>query len=146
MEANENGKQSLRPVHVTRATDVKTGHGQTKGMIRQSAIVSLSPSICGTLMRALPHSASAVHHHGAQDTIVYAVSGYGSVVSSSGNGTVGDVRQDLNPGDWALIPAYREHQEVNDGDEEVVWVIVRAPGGVPVVVNLTGWDGSDVEG
>ncbi|KIW86938.1 uncharacterized protein Z519_12403 [Cladophialophora bantiana CBS 173.52] len=98
--------------------------------------------MCGTLMRAQPHSASAVHHHGTQDTIVYAVSGYGSLVSSSGkgkDGPFGDVRQDLKPGDWALIPAYREHQEVNDGDEEVVWVIVRAPGGIPVVENLNGW-------
>jgi len=93
-------------------------------------------------MRAQPHSASAVHHHGTQDTIVYAVSGYGSLVSSSGTGgegPFGDVRQDLKPGDWALIPAYREHQEVNDGDVEAVWVIVRAPEGVPVVENLGGW-------
>lgn len=96
-------------------------------------------------MRALPHSASAVHHHGPQDTVVYAVSGHGSLISSSGKtkeGPFGDVRQDLGPGDWALIPAYREHQEVNDGDEEVVWVIVRAPQGIPVVVNLKGWGDS----
>jgi uncharacterized RmlC-like cupin family protein len=96
-------------------------------------------------MRAQPHSASAVHHHGGQDTIVYAVSGHGSLVSSSAGSRkddgsqFGDVRQDLNPGDWALIPAYREHREVNDGDEEAVWVIVRAPGGIPVVENLDGW-------
>ena len=91
-------------------------------------------------MRAQPHSASAVHHHGAQDTIVYAVSGHGSLVSSSSAAhPTGDVRQDLAPGDWALIPAYREHQEVNDGDEEVVWAIICAPGGVPVVENLGGW-------
>jgi uncharacterized RmlC-like cupin family protein len=93
-------------------------------------------------MRAEPRSASAIHHHGIQDTIVYAVSGHGSLVSSSGktqDGPFGDLRQDLNPGDWALIPAYREHQEVNDSDEEVVWVIVRAPEGVPIVENLKGW-------
>ncbi|OAP55587.1 hypothetical protein AYL99_10560 [Fonsecaea erecta] len=143
--SNSGEKQNPRPVQKTRADQVKTAHGQTEGMIRQSAIVELSPSICGTLMRAQPHSASAVHHHGSQDTIVYAVSGYGSLVSSSGkgkDGPFGDVRQDLKPGDWALIPAYREHQEVNDGDEEAVWVIVRAPGGVPIVENLSGWGGS----
>lgn len=89
-------------------------------------------------MRAHPHSSSAVHHHGSQDTIVYAVSGRGAVVTSS-NDRDGDQRQILNPGDWALIPAFREHQEVNDGDDEVVWVIVRAPGGDPVVENLKGW-------
>jgi uncharacterized RmlC-like cupin family protein len=110
--------------------------------LQQSAIVELSPSICGTLMRAQPHTASAVHHHGGQDTIVYAVSGHGSLVSSSGenkDGPFGDVRQDLKPGDWALIPAFREHQEINDGEEEAVWVIVRAPEGIPVVENLEGW-------
>lgn len=75
-------------------------------------------------MRAQPHTASAVHHHGSQDTIVYAVSGHGSLVTSS-NDSDGDTRHDLKPGDWALIPAYREHQEVNDGEDEAVWVSGR---------------------
>lgn len=99
-------------------------------MIRQSAIVDLTPSqqICGTLMRAQPHSGSAVHHHGNQDTIVYAVSGHGQIVSNAGKQV-----DKLEPGDWALIPKGREHQEVNEGDEECIWVICRAPGGVPEV-------------
>ena len=85
-------------------------------MIRQSAIVDLIPSqqIVGTLMRAHPHSSSAIHHHGSQDTIVYAVSGFGSIVSDRGKEV-----QELKPGDWGLIPKGREHQEVNNGDEEV---------------------------
>lgn len=88
-------------------------------MIRQSAIVELIPAqqIVGTLMRAQAHSSSAVHHHGGQDTIVYAVSGRGAVVSDHGK-----QRDELEPGDWALIPRGREHQEVNDGDEEVCFV------------------------
>jgi uncharacterized RmlC-like cupin family protein len=84
-------------------------------------------------MTALPKSASAVHHHGPQDTIVYAASGHGAIVSEGGK-----KRQDLAPGDFALIPAYAEHQEVNDGDEDVVWVITRS-GSEPVVENLEGW-------
>jgi len=85
-------------------------------MIRQSAIVDLSPSqqIVGTLMRAQPHSSSAIHHHGSQDTIVYAVSGVGAVVSDHGKQV-----DELKPGDWAIIPKGREHKEVNNGDEEV---------------------------
>jgi uncharacterized RmlC-like cupin family protein len=59
-------------------------------------------------MRAAPHSSSAIHHHGSQDTIVYAVSGSGAIVSEAGQ-----TRQPLEAGDWAIIPAYREHQEVN---------------------------------
>lgn len=65
---------------------------------------------------------------------MYAVSGKGTIVSEGGS-----KRQDLDPGDWAIIPAYAEHQEANDGEEEVVWVIVRGPGGTPVVENLAGW-------
>lgn len=84
-------------------------------------------------MLAKPHSSSAVHHHGDQDTIVYAVRGHGTVISEGGK-----KRQDLSPGDFALIPAYAVHQEVNDGDEEVTWVITRS-GRRPVIENLEDW-------
>lgn len=124
-------------VHVTKASDLdeSTG-GQTEGMIRKGAIVNKSEKICASVMIAKPHTASAVHHHGEQDTVVYALSGHGAVVSEAGN-----KRELLAPGDFALIPAWTEHQEVNDGDEEVTWIISRS-GGVPVVVNLDGWGGS----
>lgn len=88
-------------------------------------------------MKAEPNSASAVHHHGEQDTIVYALHGHGTIISNAGK-----TRQDLAPGDFALIPAWAEHQEVNDTVEEVTWIITRS-GRVPVVENLAGWnDGS----
>lgn len=76
-------------------------------------------------------------------SIVYAVSGTGMIASLDDSGN--EQKQVLKAGDWALIPANREHKEVNEGDEEVVWVIVRAPGGVPEVVNLTGWKGEQAE-
>lgn len=76
-------------------------------------------------------------------SIVYAVSGVGAVAFLDENGN--ETKQVLQPGDWALIPAMREHKEVSVGEEEVVWVIVRAPGGVPKVVNLTGWNGEEVK-
>ena len=68
------------------------------------------------------------------DTIVYAAKGHGALVS----GTNGSKRQELVPGDFALIPAYAEHQEVNDSDEDVVWIITRG-GRNPVVQNLEAW-------
>ncbi|CAC9892195.1 RmlC-like cupin [Aureobasidium pullulans] len=124
---------SSKQVHVVKSTDVQTSSGgQTDGMTRKPAITGLA-SICSSIMLAEPHSASAVHHHGAQDTIVYAVRGQGAVVSEGGK-----KRQVLKQGDFALIPAYQEHQEVNDGNEEVEWVIVRS-GAEPDVVNLEGW-------
>jgi len=104
-------------------------------MIRQGAIVDKCSGICSSLMIAAAHSSSAIHHHGDQDTVIYAVRGVGTVVSEGG-----EKREVLHKGDWALIPAYMEHQEANDGDEEVEWVIVRS-GRTPEVVNLTGWGG-----
>ena len=68
------------------------------------------------------------------DTIVYAAKGHGAIVS----GPNGKKRQELAPGDFALIPAYAEHQEVNDSDEDVVWIITRG-GRNPVVHNLEHW-------
>lgn len=130
-----------QPVQLARGSELKgASGGQTEGMVRQNAIVDRCDGLCATRMLARAHTASAVHHHGPQDTLVYAVSGRGSVVSEGGA-----KRVDLEPGDYALIPAYAEHQEVNDGDEDVVWAIVRS-GRVPEVVNLTGWGGEPVGG
>jgi uncharacterized RmlC-like cupin family protein len=69
---------------------------------------------------------------------VYAAKGHGSIIS----GPDGSKRQDLSPGDFALIPAYAEHQEINDSDEEVIWIITRG-GRTPIVVNLEGWGASN---
>lgn len=126
------------PIHHTAASEVKTAHGQTEGMVRQSAITNLSDKLCGLVMRAEPKTSSAVHHHGSQDTIVYVVSGHGALLWEDGS-----QRTPLNPGDWAYIPAGKEHQEVNDGDEELILSIVRS-GSVPETVNLTGWRGQIV--
>lgn len=79
----------------------------------------------------------------SKQSIVYAVSGIGIIASLDDSGN--EQKQVLRAGDWALIPANREHKEVNEGDEEVVWVIVRAPGSIPEVVNLTGWKGEEVK-
>lgn len=87
-------------------------------------------------MIATAHSASAIHHHGAQDTIAYCRRGKGTIVSEGGK-----IKQTLSPGDFALIPAYAEHQEVNEGDEEVEFIITRS-GRVPEAVNLQGWGDS----
>lgn len=61
-------------------------------------------------------------------------SGKGSVIF----GPEGSKRVDLEPGDFALIPSNTLHQEVNDGDEEVVWIITRT-GRKPIVENVDSW-------
>ncbi|KAK3674869.1 hypothetical protein LTR78_005213 [Recurvomyces mirabilis] len=123
-----------KPVTVTKSENLQTSGGQTGGIIRQNALVNLTNNICASRMIAKPHSASAIHHHGDQDTVVFAFSGHGTIVSDGGK-----KRENLAPGDFALIPAFAEHQEVNDGDEDVVWCIVRGPGPQPKVVNIDDW-------
>lgn len=85
------------------------------------------------VMIAHPHTSSAIHTHADQDTIVYCLRGKGAVLSEGGK-----KKQVLAPGDFALIPSKAEHQEVNEGDEEVEWIITRS-GRTPVVENLEGW-------
>ncbi|MCJ1337009.1 hypothetical protein MMC09_002288 [Bachmanniomyces sp. S44760] len=120
-------------VHVTKAGEIKSGTGHTAGMDRQGAIIDLADNISASVMIAQPHTKSAIHHHGDQNTIVYGLTGHGAIVSDGGK-----TRQELDPGDFALIPAGAEHQEVNDGDEIVRWIITRS-GRIPEVVNLEGW-------
>ncbi|MCJ1276341.1 hypothetical protein MMC21_004146 [Puttea exsequens] len=126
----------VAPVEVTKASELDDNAGQSQGMTRKGAIIGKSPSISASVMLAPAHSASAIHHHGDQDTIVYCVRGRGAVVSESGKKI-----QVLEKGDFALIPAHAEHQEVNEGDEEVEWVITRS-GRVPFVENLSDWGGN----
>ncbi|KAL1634330.1 hypothetical protein SLS56_002340 [Neofusicoccum ribis] len=102
-------------VKVIKSETLKASGAQTEGMIRMNAITNMSDQLCGT------------------HTIVYCVSGHGTVVSDNGQ-----TRQALAPGDFALIPAFAQHQEVNDGDTDCVWVITRG-GRNPIVVNLDGW-------
>lgn len=122
-------------VHVCKSDqlDARTG-GETGGMVRMGAIVGVSGRISASVMISKPHTISDIHHHGEQDTIIYSQSGHGTLVS----GTDGSKRQTLSPGDFAFVPAWVEHQEVNESDEDVVWIITRS-GGTPVVVNLEGW-------
>ncbi|KAF4553168.1 Hypothetical protein D9617_8g051820 [Elsinoe fawcettii] len=108
--------------------------GQTSGMTRTNAIAGQG-SINASIMTAAPHSSSGVHHHGEQDTIIYALSGNGSVLTEGGK-----KRVDLGPGDFCLIPKGLEHQEVNESDDEVVWVITRS-GDSANVVNVDKWTG-----
>ncbi|KAL1643125.1 hypothetical protein SLS58_005094 [Diplodia intermedia] len=102
-------------VKVVKGDSLKTSGAQTEGMIRMNGIADMSDQICGT------------------NTIIYAVSGHASIVSDNGR-----TRHALGPGDFALVPAFAQHQEVNDGDADAVWVVARG-GRAPVVVDLDGW-------
>ncbi len=50
----------------------------------------------------------------------------------------------MSPGDFAFVPAWTEHQVLNETEEEVVWVVVRG-GAQPTVVDLTEWGGPEAK-
>ena len=59
------------------------------------------------VMIAMPHSSFTIFH-GEQDKVVYTLQGYGTAVSERERS------------------ARQGHQEVNDRDNEVTWIITRA--------------------
>lgn len=97
----------------------------------------------------------------SSDTIIYATSGHGVLLVSPSLDPVKAIkadfkgqappaeeeqprRRELSPGDFAFVPAWTEHQVVNEGDVgDVVWVVTRNGGG-PVQVDLVGWGGERV--
>ncbi|RFU79289.1 cupin, -type [Trichoderma arundinaceum] len=77
------------------------------------------------------------------DAIIYAVSGTGTLVVKEGFG--GELRHhELQPGDFAFVPAWTEHQARNDTDQDLVWVITQS-GPRPVGAILTDWGGQEVK-
>ena len=116
------------------------------------------------------HSSSTVRHHGEQgtqkplddiagrpqvyfltictkqDSIIYAASGKGTLLSNpkDEDETQQPVKYPLDQGDFAFVPAWTEHQALNESDADLVWVIIRS-GSQPVEVNLTDWGGDEVK-
>ncbi|KAK6859616.1 hypothetical protein PG990_013128 [Apiospora arundinis] len=132
-------------VHVTKAEDLEASRATSSnsGMVRQGAIVGKSDKMCATVLTAKPRCASAVHHHGEQDTIIYAASGTGILMTNPDND--GELKKhELSPGDFAFVPPWTEHQEVNDTDEDVVWILIRN-GPTPLVFYLTDWGGDEAK-
>ncbi|ROV94850.1 hypothetical protein VPNG_09286 [Cytospora leucostoma] len=132
-------------------------------VLRKDAIVGVTDSMCATVLLVKPRSASAIHHHGEQDAIIFAQSGYGVLLVSPSlepvkaikAGIKGEAptreeeqarRYELSPGDFAFVPAWTEHQVLNEGDVgDVVWVVTRS-GGEPVQVDLVGWGDARAKG
>jgi uncharacterized RmlC-like cupin family protein len=92
-----------------------------------------SGSLWAGVMLAEPNSASSVHHHGPQETVVYVLSGQSKVRWGSRL----EHEADLEPGDFLFVPPYMPHQEINPSPNQATqWVVVRN-GQEAIVVNLT---------
>ena len=125
-------------VRITHSNQLDRNTPQSAGILRLAAInsdLSSSTHICGGVMIAQPHTASSVHHHGEQETIIYVLGGSGQVRW----GRYGECSETVRPGDFVFIPAHLPHQELNPSSETVTWVVIRS-GPQPLVVNLPGFD------
>ncbi|CAI0642574.1 hypothetical protein CGCF415_v007061 [Colletotrichum fructicola] len=114
---------SSSSVHITKATTLRAPDTTPEpGPAKEAdAIVSKSDKLC------------------ASDTIIYTTSGTGVLLVSPG--AAQEVkRHDMEAGDFAFVPAWTEHQLLNETDQENAWVITRS-GSQPVVVGLTDWGG-----
>ncbi|KAK3939997.1 RmlC-like cupin domain-containing protein [Diplogelasinospora grovesii] len=110
-------------------------------VLSRNAVVGKTDKMCASVLVVKPKSASAIHHNGEQDAIVYAVSGKGALLSSPKDEGEDPVRFEIDQGDFAFIPAWTEHQAVNESEEEDMrWVVIRS-GSHPVEVSLTDWAG-----
>ncbi|KAL2174836.1 uncharacterized protein P884DRAFT_279771 [Thermothelomyces heterothallicus CBS 202.75] len=161
-------------VTVTKAADIlpgETGSSETAAatpgvrVISRNAVVGKTDKMCTSILILKPNSSSSVRHHGEQgtclslsrhlseatpskprweETIIYAVSGKGAILSQPTGDDEEPERHDLDPGDFAFIPAWTEHQAVNDSEVDWHLVIIRS-GSHPVEVNLTGWGGAEIK-
>ena len=80
-----------------------------------------------------------------EDAIIYAASGNGFLLTGPSNGGLEPKRHYLCNGDFAFVPAWTEHQALNESQEDdLMWVVIRT-GPSPVEVNLTGWEGPEAK-
>lgn len=122
-------------IRVASIGDRSTDTPQTPGLTREVAFDSRNPDarvLSGFISKVQPGAATAAHHHGAQETILYVLSGrarfrWGGQLQHQTEAGVGD---------FVFIPAGIIHQEINASVEEATsWVVVRSDPD-PIVVNL----------
>jgi uncharacterized RmlC-like cupin family protein len=117
---------------------------QTVGMHRLAAVSGLlagSKKLWAGVMLAEPNTSSSVHHHGAQETVVYVAEGR----SLLRWGRRLEHESELEAGDFLLLPPYVPHQEINPSpNRTAMWIVVRS-GPEAIVVDLApGPDGEYV--
>ena len=123
---------SIRVVH---PEDQSAGTAQTVGSQRKAAIPGALGVASGMWAGTFLVEAGAktgIHHHGAQETVVYVLAGEALVRW----GERGEQSATVRVGDFVHVPAWVAHQEINPSATEAFrWVVVRSTP-EPIVVNL----------
>jgi uncharacterized RmlC-like cupin family protein len=115
----------VEPVRVFREADL-TGADPTPGMTRRRAFEI--PGLWAGTVETAPGAASGWHHHDANESSLYVVSG---VLRLEFEGTEGHL--DAVAGDFVHVPPYTVHRESNPGEKPSLAVIARAGDGIPTV-------------
>ena len=123
------------PIRIVSPADFDRGTAQTPGSDRQAAITpqqGIETTMWGGLFTVMPGARTGIHHHGAQRTIAYVLSG----VCEVRWGAKGEHSAHAKTGDFIHVPAFLPHMEINPSDMEPFrWVVVRSTS-TPIVVNL----------
>ncbi len=123
---------SIRIVH---PEEQSAGTAQTFGSQRMAAVSAAQGVDAGMWAGTFlvePGARTGIHHHGAQETIVYVLAGESLVRW----GARGEHEAVARAGDFIHVPAWVVHQEINPSATEAFrWVVVRSTP-EPIVVNL----------
>jgi len=122
-------------INVVRPAQFSAGTSQTSGSQRRAAIcgeLGVNSSMWGGMFLVEPGAQTGIHHHGAQETIVYVLEGESLVQW----GERGEHSATVREGDFLHVPAGLPHREINPSkDRPFRWVVVRSTS-EPIVVNL----------
>ncbi|KAM0411638.1 hypothetical protein ACHAPD_009855 [Fusarium lateritium] len=112
--------------NITKAKQLEPTHPTVEGpVIERPAVVGKCDNMC------------------VSDTIIYAVSGNGTlIVSEAVNSEL--KHHELAPGDFAFVPAWIEHQIKNDSDEDFQLLMIQN-GPAPIKADLTEWGGDVIK-
>jgi uncharacterized RmlC-like cupin family protein len=98
----------------------------TPGMVRKKALQL--PGLWAGQVETAPGITSGWHHHDANESSLYVVSG---VLRLEFEGHEGYV--EAHPGDFVHVPAHTIHRESNPTDEAALIIVARAGDGIPTV-------------
>jgi uncharacterized RmlC-like cupin family protein len=122
-------------IRVIHPSEFDKGTLQTPGSERQVAVapqLGIESTLWAGLFEVKQGARTGIHHHGAQQTIAYVLSG----VSEVGWGANGEFAATAQAGDFIHVPAFLPHMEINPSDSQPFrWVVVRSTS-APIVVNL----------
>ncbi len=128
-------------ISVIHPEQFSAGTSQTPGSQRHAAIcadLGVSSGMWGGTFLVEPGARTGIHHHGAQETIVYVLDGEAYVEW----GEHGEHNATARTGDFLHVPAGLPHREINWSHEKPFrWIVIRSTP-EPIVVNLPDdfWD------